>query len=347
MSFRDVPGQQQPQSRRQQRPPSYQQQQQQQQGPRTTATSSGGYYSNGSSTSGRGASASAGGGARGGGFGSAGPLRTGGVSLGGGGGGGSALHHGGVSSRPMGGGTKEGAAGASNGGGSSGGGKVGDYLMVYSQNITTLHRMVQQLGTGRDTGELRSQCKCQLQVVDELRGKIQAQLQLQQQQAEGASRQDAARLGAMNSKLTKDFKRVDAIALDLGAQATRRMREVDTQRQLQAEEDEERARVAFAGADRGQQQGMLEVQQRRERVQMQEEAINTAIIQETEEELQQINKSLYKVNEIYRDLANIVDQQQEAVETIETNTEGAHARAQEGLNQVQKANDYQTSCVVS
>lgn len=40
---------------------------------------------------------------------------------------------------------------------------------------------------------------------------------------------------------------------------------------------------------------MLDVQQRRERVQMEEEAINTAIIQETEEELQQINKSLYKV----------------------------------------------------
>lgn len=41
--------------------------------------------------------------------------------------------------------------------------------------------------------------------------------------------------------------------------------------------------------------GMRQVQQQRERVQMQEEAINTAIIQETEEELQQINKSLYKV----------------------------------------------------
>lgn len=33
------------------------------------------------------------------------------------------------------------------------------------------------------------------------------------------------------------------------------MREVDTQRQLQAEEDEERARVAFAGAGGGRQQG--------------------------------------------------------------------------------------------
>lgn len=44
------------------------------------------------------------------------------------------------------------------------------------QNVTTLHRVVQQLGTGRDTSELRSQCQCQLQVVDELRGKIQAQV---------------------------------------------------------------------------------------------------------------------------------------------------------------------------
>lgn len=219
--------------------------------------------------------------------------------------------------------------------------------MIFSQNVTLLNRMVQQLGTARDNVELRGQCRCQLDVIKELREKIQAQLRLQQQQAERASRQDAARLGAMNAKLTKDYNRVNAIALDVGAQAERRMREVDTQRQLQADADDERAQVAFAGADAGRQQGIVEVQQRRERVQMQEEAINTAIIQETEEELQNINKSLYTVNEIYRDLANIVDQQQEAVEQIETNTEGAHARAQEGLVQVQKANDYQPSCTVS
>lgn len=42
--------------------------------------------------------------------------------------------------------------------------------------------------------------------------------------------------------------------------------------------------------------GVVNVQQRRERIQMQEEAVNTAIIQETEEELQQINKSLYKAS---------------------------------------------------
>lgn len=41
--------------------------------------------------------------------------------------------------------------------------------------------------------------------------------------------------------------------------------------------------------------GMVEAQQRRQRLQAEEEAVNTAIIQETEEELQQINRSLYKV----------------------------------------------------
>lgn len=43
------------------------------------------------------------------------------------------------------------------------------------------------------------------------------------------------------------------------------------------------------------------------------------------------------MNEIYRDLASIVDQQQESVDMIESNTEGAHARAQEGLAQVRTA----------
>lgn len=43
------------------------------------------------------------------------------------------------------------------------------------------------------------------------------------------------------------------------------------------------------------------------------------------------------MNEIYRDLASIVDQQQESVDMIESNTEGAHARAQEGLAQARAA----------
>lgn len=42
------------------------------------------------------------------------------------------------------------------------------------QNVTMLNRMVQQIGTTRDTAELRGQCRCQLEVVKELSGKIQS-----------------------------------------------------------------------------------------------------------------------------------------------------------------------------
>lgn len=48
-----------------------------------------------------------------------------------------------------------------------------------------------------------------------------SQLNEQQRVAEGASRQDAARIGAMNTKLTKDYNRVKVIAVELGMQVRR------------------------------------------------------------------------------------------------------------------------------
>lgn len=39
-----------------------------------------------------------------------------------------------------------------------------------------LHGLVQQLGTTRDTAELRGQCRCQMEVIDELREKIKTEV---------------------------------------------------------------------------------------------------------------------------------------------------------------------------
>ncbi|CAM9440670.1 unnamed protein product [Discosporangium mesarthrocarpum] len=181
-------------------------------------------------------------------------------------------------------------------------------------------------------------------------GRVAPKLQVQQSALAQASRQEAARLGATHSKLSKDYKRVNTIVEELINQATRRMEDTDSQRKGQ----EEALMGQDLGQDLGQGQGYRggsgfgvvmggregggvggsSLGQQTLQMQMQEEAINTAIIQETEEELQNINQSLYKVNEIFRDLASIVESQQEQVEHIEINTEAAHARAQQGLAQV-------------
>jgi t-SNARE complex subunit (syntaxin) len=52
------------------------------------------------------------------------------------------------------------------------------------------------------------------------------------------------------------------------------------------------------------------------------------------------------VNEIFRDLATIVDKQQEEVDNIAEMTEKSHKSAAAGLEQVQKASKMQPGCLL-
>mmetsp|Transcript_36586 Transcript_36586/g.97845 ORF Transcript_36586/g.97845 Transcript_36586/m.97845 type:complete len:158 (+) Transcript_36586:601-1074(+) len=125
-------------------------------------------------------------------------------------------------------------------------------------------------------------------------------------------------------------------------------------------------------------------QDERLRVQMQEQAINEAIVREREDEIREIHQNVTKVNEvghlqyanptgrqmrnppgharrvrasllvdpthlpqIFKDLAEIVNDQQEDINTVEAMIEKSHAHARSGLDQVEKANEHQQGCVVS
>lgn len=72
-------------------------------------------------------------------------------------------------------------------------------------------------------------------------------------------------------------------------------------------------------------------------------------MREREEEIRNINRGMHTVNEIYKDLAHIVGSQQEDIDRIETQMEDAHANAQSGLRQVEKANEKygQANCTIS
>lgn len=60
-----------------------------------------------------------------------------------------------------------------------------------------------------------------------------------------------------------------------------------------------------------------------------------------------INKDLRLINEMYKDLASVVVQQNDDVKEIARTTDAAHAQAEEGLKQVNKAAEYQTVCTIS
>ena len=71
-------------------------------------------------------------------------------------------------------------------------------------------------------------------------------------------------------------------------------------------------------------------------------------MREREEEIRNIHKGMHTVNEIYKDLAHLVDNQQEGVDQIEDQMENAKDNTASGLKHIEKANEASSSqCVIS
>ena len=92
---------------------------------------------------------------------------------------------------------------------------------------------------------------------------------------------------------------------------------------------------------------ILAEQQRLQQLQLQEDRLHEEIMREREEEIRNINHGMHTVNEIFKDLAHIVGQQQEQVDQIENQMEDSRANAESGLAQVEKANEkYGQQCSI-
>lgn len=75
-------------------------------------------------------------------------------------------------------------------------------------------------------------------------------------------------------------------------------------------------------------------------------AHNEALIEEREKDIDKIHQSVAQVQEIFRDLAAIVNEQQTAIDEIETNVHDTLDKTQRGRDEVQKAADMQSRCAI-
>jgi hypothetical protein len=73
-------------------------------------------------------------------------------------------------------------------------------------------------------------------------------------------------------------------------------------------------------------------------------AHNEALIEEREHDIHRIHQSVAQVNEIFRDLAAIVADQQTSIDDIESHVHESMQQTQHGLDEVKKASDAQSSC---
>lgn len=239
--------------------------------------------------------------------------------------------------------------------------QIGDWLQQFQHNLSLLERLCEGLEQdARPSDELLRQVATQQEVVEELSASVQRGLADMNRQILALPRSEQNRPRAAAGKLKKDH---DRVASDLSRIVARlkqsrqaalarpqpkQQQQKAPARQQPRQQQHTVGRAQFGPSDAP---GDLDVMIGSERVQlqvaMQEEAINDAILREREEEIREINQSVHKVNEIFKDLATLVDKQQNDVDQISELVEKSHQHAEKGLDQVQKAAKLQPSCAIS
>lgn len=79
-----------------------------------------------------------------------------------------------------------------------------------------------------------------------------------------------------------------------------------------------------------------------------EREIDTAIMEERDEAIRAVHQNVTVLNSLFKDMAQLVSEQQETIDQIESNVNSAHDNTQKGIGELEKALDHQKStCVVS
>lgn len=213
--------------------------------------------------------------------------------------------------------------------------QISENLQNFQHNVSLLQNLVESMDRN---AEALAQVDSQVAVVHDLSVRIGQQLTDQVSFIESRPRDEATSLKITHAKLGKDYNRVLQQFRVAEDRARQKQRAIGSRRR-EGGPGSNGSRVVRDKA-------VLD-QDERLRVAMQQQAIDEAIVREREDEIREIHQNVTKVNEIFKDLAEIVNDQQEDINTVEAMIEKSHAHARSGLDQVEKANEHQQGCVVS
>ncbi|CAA7397602.1 unnamed protein product [Spirodela intermedia] len=209
--------------------------------------------------------------------------------------------------------------------------------------VSTFQRLVNTLGTPKDTPELREKLhKTRLhigQLVKDTSAKLKQASETDHNAEVSASKKIA------DAKLAKDFQAV--------------LKEFQKAQRLAAER--ETAYAPFVpqtvlpssytaseidvGSDRTPEQRALLVESRRQELLLLDNEIvfNEAIIEEREQGIQEIQQQIGEVNEIFKDLAVLVNDQGTLIDDIESNIESTNAATTQAKSHLARASKTQRS----
>jgi len=197
--------------------------------------------------------------------------------------------------------------------------RITSTMQTFSQNITEITSMCAKLGTPEDTKTLRRRIQevrnaCQI-AIRKIKGELQIPPEPEKQ--------------SQHAKITAQFQ-------DLCLQ-------YEKQSKLSLQKERELVVMMESSmSTKGTSPIGLEAQNARfaqelEAIGLKE--IDLKIIEETNEEVRQIERDLEELRDVFKDVAVIVEEQKENLTVIETKLEEAEMNVEEGVDQLVQANE--------
>lgn len=208
--------------------------------------------------------------------------------------------------------------------------------------VSSFKRLLNDLGTSRDTPQLREKLHKTRQHIGQLVKETSARLkeasETDQHQEVSASKKVAdAKLAKDFQAILKEYQKAQQLAAERETAYTPFVPQV-------AESSGYSSTVPHSSAELNQEQQLLIESRKQEFVQLENEtSFNEAIIEERDQGIKEIQNQITEVNEIFKDLAVLVNEQGIVIDDIGSNIESSHHATAEAKTQLAKASKSQKS----
>lgn len=226
--------------------------------------------------------------------------------------------------------------------------KVQGLIFQMTTSVSSFKRAVDSLGTGKDTKELRGKLNKQRESIGRVAKECSLAVKRLAQSVTNSDDDGRTTHVAQHQKLVKDFH----VVLKDFQKAQRTCAEREStflpqrdparspSRTYGAAEDTEQTRESYSGA---QEQQALLLDSRRQELMSNEGEMeyNNALIAEREQGIQEIQQQIGEVNEIFQDLAVLVNEQGQMIDDIEANIVSTAVRTKDARRELTKADKSQ------
>jgi len=216
---------------------------------------------------------------------------------------------------------------------------IGSNIQKILQNVSSMQRMIAQIGTPQDNQQLQNQLHQIQHYTGQLAKDTSTHLHDLSNGVSTLSQSEQRQWRLQKERLHNDFTK--ALNGFQAAQRTAAQKEKDVIKRAKG------AQAGLAGPNQGgknlieieEGQQNQEEQQRRKQMLIQEE-YDMEQLQERERSIRQLESDILDVNTIFKDLATLVHDQGEMIDSIEANVESTHVRVQEGTEHLRQAETY-------